>query len=231
AVHHPFYYPLLLGLPLACLYAWLSRWLLRAGLLDAPAGVALSRRQCFLLIAAGSLSHFFLDHLFEENGHSTMYTWILSTGWWKGRAPINPDAVFVVGLLCVCLIGGFVYINRVEHGKSVTEKSNQSFFLILVIATLYCMWCASQIYLRNPPQPAIGNLLILNRRRTNLCNIKMPNCIPLLAINDDKPDDHRRDEAPKQYFISCILSEGNEFQGTGRKEGEKAGKVDIPVCI
>lgn len=49
-----------------------------------------------------------------------------------------------------------MYINRVKHGKSVTEKSNQSFFLILVIATLYCMWCASQIYLRNPPQPAIG---------------------------------------------------------------------------
>ena len=39
AVHHPFYYPLLLGLPLACLYAWLSRRLIRAGLLDAPAGV------------------------------------------------------------------------------------------------------------------------------------------------------------------------------------------------
>lgn len=54
----------------------------------------------------------------------------------------------------------------------------------------------------------------------------MPNCIPLLAINDDKPDDHRRDEAPKQYFISCILSEGNEFQGTGRKEGEKAAMMN-----
>lgn len=38
-VHHPFYYPLLLGLPLAYLYAWLSRWILRAGLLDAPGGV------------------------------------------------------------------------------------------------------------------------------------------------------------------------------------------------
>lgn len=49
-----------------------------------------------------------------------------------------------------------LYSGRVKHGKSVTEKSNQSFFLILVIATLYCMWCASQIYLRNPPQPAIG---------------------------------------------------------------------------
>ena len=35
-----------------------------------------------------------------------MYTWILCTGWWKGRAPINPDAVVIVGLLCTCLMGG-----------------------------------------------------------------------------------------------------------------------------
>jgi len=41
-----------------------------------------------------------------------MYTWILSTGWWQGRAPVNPDAVVVVGFLCVCLIGGFFYLNR-----------------------------------------------------------------------------------------------------------------------
>lgn len=41
-----------------------------------------------------------------------MYTWILSTGWWKTRAPVNPDACFVVGFLCICLIGGFIYINR-----------------------------------------------------------------------------------------------------------------------
>uniref|UniRef100_A0A453C5U2 Uncharacterized protein n=1 Tax=Aegilops tauschii subsp. strangulata TaxID=200361 RepID=A0A453C5U2_AEGTS len=53
-------------------------------------------------------------------------------------------------------LGDLCTLTGVEHGKSVTEKSNQSFFLILVIATLYCMWCASQIYLRNPPQPAIG---------------------------------------------------------------------------
>lgn len=48
----------------------------------------------------------------QENGHSSMYTWILSTGWWKTRAPINPDAVVVVGLLCATLIGGFIYIYR-----------------------------------------------------------------------------------------------------------------------
>jgi hypothetical protein len=47
AAHHPFYYPLLLGLPLAWAYAWLSRRMLRAGVLDSPAGVSYGM-ECFL---------------------------------------------------------------------------------------------------------------------------------------------------------------------------------------
>ncbi|RVW52836.1 hypothetical protein CK203_076576 [Vitis vinifera] len=100
--------------PLALVTPSAPRWpmvLLQRGFLDSVSGVPLTRRQCLLLISAGSLSHFFLDHLFEENGHSSMYTWILSTGWWKNRAPVNPDAVVVVGFLCASLIGGFMYIN------------------------------------------------------------------------------------------------------------------------
>lgn len=115
-----------------------------------------------------------------------MYKWILSTGWWKGSAPIDADSVFVIGLLCTSLLAGFVYINRygnalllefdalqmliidlwffyvqimfrsVKNGKSLNSKSNQSLLLISVVATLYCMWCAFQIYLRDPPRPAIG---------------------------------------------------------------------------
>ncbi|RWR77078.1 hypothetical protein CKAN_00555100 [Cinnamomum micranthum f. kanehirae] len=156
AIHHPFYYVLLLGLPFSLLYNWLSRFFLQRGLLDTFSGVPLSRKQCFLLVSAGSLSHFFLDHLFEENGHSSMYTWILSTGWWKGRAPIKPDAVIVVGFLCSCLIGGFIFINRVKAGKSISTQTSQSIKLVLVIISLYCLWCTSQIYWRNPPQPAVG---------------------------------------------------------------------------
>lgn len=52
-----------------------------------------------------------------------MYTWILSTGWWNGRAPINPDGVFVVGLLCACLIGGFIYIHRLRKMQSISYIS------------------------------------------------------------------------------------------------------------
>ncbi|KAA0055217.1 uncharacterized protein E6C27_scaffold80G00580 [Cucumis melo var. makuwa] len=156
AIHHPVFYILILGLPLCLFYSWLSSFLLHKGLLDSVCGVSLNRRQCLLLISAGSFSHFFLDHLFEENGHSSTYTWILSTGWWENRAPINPDAVFVVGFLCACLIGGFVYINRVKSGKSISKQWFQSVKLMVVVATLYSMWCASQIYWASPRRPAVG---------------------------------------------------------------------------
>lgn len=127
----------------------------------------------------------------QENGHSSMYTWILSTGWWKTRAPINPDAVVVVGLLCTCLLGGFIYINRslfcafhmcfgslvvfvfltirvlnvcvsialacrVKSSNTIKQQPNQSVKLILVLASLYCLWCVSQIYWVNPRRPAVG---------------------------------------------------------------------------
>ncbi|KAK4843908.1 hypothetical protein QYF36_014184 [Acer negundo] len=156
AIHDPVYYFLILGLPLTFLYSLISRFSLRLGILDSFSGVPLSKRQCFLLIVAGSLSHFFLDHLFEENGRSKMYTWILSTGWWKGQAPVNPDAVFVVGFLCISLLVGFVYINRVMPVKSAINQSYQSAKLILTIASLYCLWCASQIYWVTPRRAPVG---------------------------------------------------------------------------
>ncbi|KAG9138043.1 hypothetical protein Leryth_001300 [Lithospermum erythrorhizon] len=155
-VHDPFYYVVVLGFPLALLYTWVSKLLLRKRLLDSFSGVPLTRKQCFMLISAGSLSHFFLDHLFEENGQSSMYTWVLSTGWWEDRAPVNPDAVIVISLLCTSLIGGFAYINRVKSTKSLKEQSRQSLTLILIIASLYCLWCASQIYFVTPRRAAVG---------------------------------------------------------------------------
>ncbi|PIA40467.1 hypothetical protein AQUCO_02500279v1 [Aquilegia coerulea] len=155
-IHHPFYYIFILGFPLSIFYSWVSRFCLQKGVLDSISGVPLNKMQCLYLISAGSLSHFFLDHLFEENGRSSMYLWILSTGWWKGRAPVNTDSVVVVGFLCICLIAGFIYINRVKPTKSIKTQSRQSLELIMVTGSLYCVWCACQKYLRKPPQPAIG---------------------------------------------------------------------------
>ncbi|XVF09255.1 hypothetical protein REPUB_Repub07fG0076500 [Reevesia pubescens] len=184
-IHHPFYYVLILGLPLCVFYSWLSSVLVRRALLDSVSGVPLSRRQCLFLISAGSLSHFFLDHLFEENGHSSMYTWILSTGWWINRAPVNPDAVIVVGFLCTCLIGGFIYINRARLTKSTTKPSYQSMKLVLIIASLYCLWCASQIYWVNPRRPAVGEEADLGVLVFLATYFVLPHFLCILSLNSE----------------------------------------------
>ncbi|RVX18591.1 hypothetical protein CK203_006653 [Vitis vinifera] len=149
--------------------------------------VPLTRRQCLLLISAGSLSHFFLDHLFEENGHSSMYTWILSTGWWKNRAPVNPDAVVVVGFLCASLIGGFMYINRLKPSKSIKKQTSQSVKLIVIIATLYCLWCASQIYWVNPRRAAVGEEADLGVLVFLAIYFFLPHTFCIMSMN---PKDH-----------------------------------------
>ncbi|XP_058114905.1 uncharacterized protein LOC131257946 isoform X1 [Magnolia sinica] len=183
-IHDPFYYILVLGLPFSLFYSWLSKLLLHKGFLDTLSGVPLTRRQCLLLVSAGSLSHFFLDHLFEENGHSSMYTWILSTGWWKSRAPIDPDAVVVVGFLCSCLIGGFIYINRLKPAKKlITVQTSWSMLLVLVITSLYCLWCVSQIYWRNPAHAAIGEEADLGVLVFLAIYFFLPHCLCITSMN------------------------------------------------
>ncbi|KAJ6358902.1 hypothetical protein OIU76_000598 [Salix suchowensis] len=192
-IHDPFYYILILGLPLCALYTWVSKILLQRKLLDSASGVPLSRRQCFLLVSAGSFSHFFLDHLFEENGQSTVYTWILSTGWWKNRAPVNPDAVFVVGFLCTCLIGGFIYLNRVRPLKSSRIQSYKSLKLVLIIASLYCVWCGSQIYMVNPRRPAVGEEADLGVLVFLATYFFLPHWFCIMSMN---PKDHNLEQLP-----------------------------------
>lgn len=185
AVHHPFYYVLILGFPLCFFYSTVSRILLQRGILNSISGVQLSKRQCILLISAGSLSHFFLDHLFEDNGHTSMYTWILSTGWWINRAPIDPDAVIVVGFLCTLLLLGFIYINRVRPVTITSNQSLQSIKLVLVIASLYCLWCARQIYWVDPRRPAVGEEADLGVIFFMSIYFFLPHCFLILSKNPE----------------------------------------------
>ncbi|XP_010663192.1 uncharacterized protein LOC100256944 isoform X2 [Vitis vinifera] len=159
-IHDPFFYIVILGLPLSFLYSWLSRVLLQRGFLDSVSG---------------------------ENGHSSMYTWILSTGWWKNRAPVNPDAVVVVGFLCASLIGGFMYINRLKPSKSIKKQTSQSVKLIVIIATLYCLWCASQIYWVNPRRAAVGEEADLGVLVFLAIYFFLPHTFCIMSMN---PKDH-----------------------------------------
>lgn len=47
AIHHPFYYVIVLGFPLCVLYSLLSRILLLKGLLDSVSGVSFDHLGCF----------------------------------------------------------------------------------------------------------------------------------------------------------------------------------------
>ena len=55
AIHHPFYYILILGLPLYFLYSWVSRVLIQKGVLDSVSGVSywVSELQSFFLSLFG----------------------------------------------------------------------------------------------------------------------------------------------------------------------------------
>ncbi|KAK7389045.1 hypothetical protein VNO78_23877 [Psophocarpus tetragonolobus] len=187
-IHDPFLYVLLLGIPLSFLYSRLSSYLLQTHLLDSLSRLPLTRIQCFFLISAGSFTHFFLDHLFEENGKTTMYTWILSTGWWQSRAPVNPVAVVVVGFLCVCLIGGFVYLNRASASISIKNKSYQSMLLIISIAILYCFWCAIQIYWVSPRRPAVGEEADLGVLVFLAIYFFLPYSLCIMSMSPKSPD-------------------------------------------
>lgn len=57
----------------------------------------------------------------------------------------NPRLKRRIGLFC-----------RVKSLKSIRSRSNASMRLILIIASLYCLWCASQIYLVNPRRAPVG---------------------------------------------------------------------------
>ncbi|KAK8280664.1 hypothetical protein V6Z12_D09G190600 [Gossypium hirsutum] len=164
SIHHPVYDVLILGLPLCLFYSWASGVLVKRSLLDSVSG---------------------------ENGKSSMYTWILSTGWWINRAPVNPDAVVVVGFLCTCLIGGFIYINRVGLPKSTRKQSYQSMKLIMIIASLYSFWCASQIYWANPRRPAVGEEADLGVLVFLATYFLLPHGLCILSMNsEDLHTDH-----------------------------------------
>ncbi|XP_024539039.1 uncharacterized protein LOC9653117 isoform X2 [Selaginella moellendorffii] len=153
-VHDPVYYVLILGAPLCFMYSKLSRILLQAGFLPTLPGVHLKPKECLYLIAAGSLSHFFLDNLFEENGHTKMLVWILSTGWWQGAAPLDFMSVLIVGLLCSVLLASFIYINRsikTNHSQPLRALAS-----IAIVAALYTLWCAIRVYVMVPRLPAVG---------------------------------------------------------------------------
>lgn len=86
----------------------------------------------------------------------------LSLGWFCVHKPVCNALLLNFDALQMLIIDLWIFfyvqimLRSVNNRKSLSSKSNQSLLLISVVATLYCMWCAFQIYLRDPPRPAIG---------------------------------------------------------------------------
>eukprot|EP00850_Spirogloea_muscicola_P020247 SM000211S06617 [mRNA] locus=s211:25842:27497:+ [translate_table: standard] len=187
AVHHPLGYVALLGLPLAYFYSWLT----------APSpnnsislpGDKIPVAKCFLLVTAGCLTHFFLDNLFEENGQTPLYRWIISTGWWDGPAPIEPESVIVIGSLCVALLVGFYFINRPQAGKSFSRANGaRTAVLLLVIGSLHCLWCSFQLYVRKPRRAALGEEADLGVITFLAVFFFLPYILCLASLHSPAPD-------------------------------------------
>lgn len=69
------------------------------------------------------------------------------------KNPIKSEGIWILSLNFLSLM---CFSCRVNPGKSVIARANHSMGLILLVMSLYCLWCSSQIYWRNPPQPAVG---------------------------------------------------------------------------
>ena len=109
-IHDPLLFPAVLGAPLAWLWSYLSR---RVSRLLPAAGPAVTVRQAYLLLAAGSLTHFSIDNIFEEDGagHTLFLRWAISTGAFKPSVAPDAVGVLVMGAILFFLLGSYVFVH------------------------------------------------------------------------------------------------------------------------
>lgn len=60
----------------------------------------------------------------------------------------------------------------------------------MVIATMYCLWCASQIYLVNPRRPPVGEEADLGVLVFLVIYFFLPHCMCIMSMNPLDTSDH-----------------------------------------
>lgn len=76
---------------------------------------------------------------------------------------------------------------RLKPSKSIKKQTSQSVKLIVIIATLYCLWCASQIYWVNPRRAAVGEEADLGVLVFLAIYFFLPHTFCIMSMN---PKDH-----------------------------------------
>lgn len=155
-------FPLLFAPFLALFHYWVLRFDLyrnaSGSLRFASAGMSpLSLLQCYVLVVAGGLSHSFLEILFEDNGRTEMYQWILSTGYWERiENVLEPGTVLVVGLSLSGLLFGYVYIFSDAFRGSDDRRVRTAVLLLLTVTAVYLAFLCVKVYWIHPRGPAVG---------------------------------------------------------------------------
>ena len=158
--HNPYTFPLVLAIPLAFAYRYFSRIDLERGNgkfnLKIKSRPELSFIQCYLLISAGGFSHFFYDFIFDANGQSSTFRWVIDTGYMgmPQEAWIDAGIIIVVVLMAFLLIG-YMMINGTHNPAPPTQKLRQSTILVISVTALYVIYLSIRLAIW-PEIPAIG---------------------------------------------------------------------------
>ncbi len=156
--HNPYTFPIVLALPLAFGYRAFSR--VDIGRVNGWKHIVLNPKpelslvQCYLLITAGGFSHFLYDFIFDANGQSATFRWVIGTGFWETEAWFDAGIVVVI-LLVTLLITGYMLINNALHQVPPSKRLVQSSALVIVIAALYVTYLAIRLAIW-PELPAVG---------------------------------------------------------------------------
>jgi hypothetical protein len=112
-------------------------------------------RHVLALVIAGGLSHFFYETLFEENGKTPLFRWIVSTGYWEPIADVlDPGAVLAMGGSIVALLIGFLVIHN--SAATVRVRWQRTALLTAAVSLFYFLYLGYCVFLRLPRRPAVG---------------------------------------------------------------------------
>ena len=89
--------------------------------------------------------------------------------------------------ILMCYSNALFCRSRPLNLKSIKKQTCQSLKLILIVATLYCLWCASQIYWVNPRRAAVGEEADLGVLVFLVVYFFLPNTFCIMSMN---PKDH-----------------------------------------
>lgn len=105
--------------------------------------------EAFNLVVAGGLSHFMLETLFEDGGHTRLYKRIISTGNFddpsKDDLPLS--VICIVGSICLAVPILFVLSVRKSTRRSIENDLDKATVRLISLTSIFLCYFALQKYI------------------------------------------------------------------------------------